>query len=230
MLNRQGGFIGGQSGVVTYHSLRLVNQGKIKAVGYAVFAHGGGAVVNGGYHDLGATILGQTLFLGSGTVSNFGTIGASVELGEGGTVVNGAAGRVNNGGSIRNCGIYLVGGGALTNGYPGNDATISDPTHDIDFFAAGSSTLTNYGTVIARQAHFYGGAFLTNGSASVTDAQISGSNGVRIDGVATVTNFGVIAALGRGYYPTGGPAGVQLRGGGRLVNGSAVDRTAMIHG
>jgi hypothetical protein len=83
---------------------------------------------------------------------------------------------------------------------------------------------------VARQVHFYGGASLSNGSASITDAEISGYDGVRLDGVATATNFGTIAALGRGYYPSGGPAGVQLDGGGRLTNGSAIDRAALIHG
>ncbi len=85
MINRAGGFIGGQSGIVTYGSIRLVNDGKVKAVGDAVNAHGGGVVVNGGYHNLGATILGERVVLGGvGTVSNFRTISASTILYNGG--------------------------------------------------------------------------------------------------------------------------------------------------
>ncbi len=239
------GGVGG-TGLAAYAYTDVFNYGQLHASGisgYGLKLNAGGDVANrpGGVITNGVESFAYARIYNGGQINDLADIGGLQLLGggdvsnysgtiKGGFIRLGAAGVVHNGGSIRNAGIYLAGGGTVTNGYPGNEATISDATRDVDFFTAGASTLSNYGTIVARQVHFYGGASLTNGSAGVTDAEISGYDGVRLDGVATATNFGTIAALGGGYYPAGGPAGVQLNGGGRLANGSAVDRTALIHG
>ncbi|HLY59040.1 MAG TPA: hypothetical protein VKS60_25990, partial [Stellaceae bacterium] len=91
--------------------------------------------------------------------------------------------------------------------------------------AANAYTLFNDGSIVgaANGIYFEGGAAVTNGSTSVTDALIKGGEGIRIAGAAgAVANFATIQAT---IY-----AGVDLLQGGTVINGAAGSTKALIEG
>ncbi|HEY7852085.1 MAG TPA: hypothetical protein VIB82_03865 [Caulobacteraceae bacterium] len=116
----------------------------------------------------------------------------------------GAGCRLGSGGTVINTAVIAgglggTGGSGSKPNYYGNQGALGD------------------GIYLAK------GGVVTNGSAMVTTAKISGRFGVEAGtgGKATVTNFGSIG----GYY-----AGLLLDGGGVVTNGSKTDTTAAIDG
>jgi hypothetical protein len=95
-----------------------------------------------------------------------------------------------------------------------------------------AGALVNTGTLAGPAASGYGvtllGGSLTNGSAADTTALITGDrSGVYavVGTTVTVTNFGMIQALG-----AGNTVGVNLWANGKVANGSAADTIALIKG
>ncbi|MBA3812472.1 MAG: hypothetical protein H0X27_12665 [Caulobacteraceae bacterium] len=206
VINRAGGYIDGHYGIITDGSVAVTNYGTIRAVFASVFAASGGSVVNGGYASEGATITGGAIDIrgAPGAVTNFGTIAATVSLGAGGRVTNGAAGDAT----------------ALISGVSG----IS--------IAGGAGAVSNFGTIQSlgfgmSGVYLRSGGDVTNGAATDHTALIQGYVGVRIAGAAgTVTNFGTIRGLSASNFGRG----LDLRGGGVVVNGSLNNGGALIEG
>ncbi len=144
-----------------------------------------------------------------GTIENTGTTGSGIQLLAGGTVNNENAGSVSPGGSS---------GFSLIAGY--NDGVLIE-------FAPG--TVSNLGQIEGTGTAgigvniFSAGGQVTNGSAAVTTALISGgSTAVVINGGAgTVANFGTITSTSSGF-------GVGLHDGGSISNGSNTSTAALI--
>ncbi|MEP6968405.1 MAG: hypothetical protein ABI906_10020, partial [Pseudomonadota bacterium] len=211
---------------------------------------GGGSVVNGGGGDTTAAIEGYGVLVGgaSGTVSNHGLIAGGaygVEMDAGGEITNGAAtdttariqaatgvdiygaATMTNFGVIRGTRGQYGGYGALFNdGVSLTNGTAIDRTALIEGYAGvvvrgDVATVANFGTLRGdgvaegEQGLFLGaGGTVTNGGAGDADALIEGAAGVRSAGVATVTNFGEI----EGHFAEG----IDLSGGGNLVNLGAI--------
>ena len=97
-------------------------------------------------------------------------------------------------------------------------------------YAEFNATIYNHGTVKAGGSYSgvsVGSGAVINGSAAITNALISGYNGVDIHPVTTVTNFGTIHGAPSGGQVT---AGVNLFSGGTVTNGTATDTAALISG
>ena len=258
--------ISGASGVGLLKRGAVVNFSTVTgATGHAVTLRAGGTVTNGSATDTVALIegaIGVGMALGVGTVVNFGSIkatGASavsygVQLADGGTVTNGAAGTtrsliegasgaglakaglVANFGSIVGvtaAGVVLAGGGTVTNG-AANDtrALISGGAEAVDVRGAVGS-VANFATILSTSAtdaaiYLVDGGFVTNGSITDTSAQVQGYIGVDLTEAGSVANFGSIIGKANGegdsYYA------VTMREGGYLTNGGFGDTSALISG
>lgn len=97
-------------------------------------------------------------------------------------------------------------------------------------YAEFNATIYNHGTIKSTGSYsavVVGSGAVINGSASITNALISGYNGVDINSVTTVTNFGTIHGAPSGGHVT---AGVYLFSGGTVTNGTAADTAALISG
>jgi Ca2+-binding RTX toxin-like protein len=128
-----------------------------------------------------------------------GTIASGVTLAAGDSPVL-IGGVVTNDGTTRLSAVY---GGAGIGADIRNAGTVGD-------------TATFYGILLM------GSGTITNGSPAATHAAIEGSSyGLKLDGTATVTNYGSISS---------GFAGARLQADGRITNGSATDTTALISG
>jgi hypothetical protein len=178
----------GYSGVVSNGIASIVNFGIIDGVGAAatagVLLNSGGALTNGSLLDAQARIEGYAGVRVSATgaaIANFGTIQG-----------DGYAG---------NAGVYLSGGGTVTNG------AVTDSIARIDGYSGISAAVTratiiNLGIIqgvgLTSQAGVVLGAGgkIVNGSAKSNKAVIEGYNGLLVSGVATVTNFGTIIGDG----------------------------------
>ncbi len=249
---RDGTIIAGLGGY-SKAACTVVNYGTIIASNDPVFITGGGRVVNGSAYVTTAFIGGARIRITAnpGTVPNFSTIEAGVYLDEGGLVTNGSAqdslarivgrvgvflsgaGVVDNFGTIAasaSSGVELfVGGTVLNGGLTDSQATILGT---VGVRVAAAATVTNFGTIAGRLAsHFgagvvlYSGDTLTNGSRNDTRALIDGYYGVKAQGAASlIANYGTIAGDG----DLG--AGIILAADGVVINGSNVDRSAVISG
>ena len=166
----------------------------------------GGAVTNGAAGDTSALIFGR--YDGR---DKYGSHGG------GGVVIDGAAGRVTNFGTINASlkeTVSLEQGGIVTNGAAGaSGGLISGGVGGVEIRNA-TGTVTNFGkisTASGTGVELLKGGSVTNGQANFTSGSISGDTGVyAYNGTGTVTNFGAIS--GRGVY------GIFLRGGGSVTN------------
>jgi len=204
------GGVGGY-GVFLNHLATLDNDGRVHASpGHnGVYASAGATVVNGSAGDTTASIYGYSgvsIHNAAGTVINFGSITGSARYGDG---------------------VYIVAGGAVTNG------SAADTSANIyaDFSgvaAAALATVTNFGSIngyFATGVYLKAGGSVTNGTAQDTAAVIFSYMGQGVDvatGTATIANFGEI----RGVFGNG----AVLGGGGVITNGSTKDTTASIGG
>ncbi len=206
----------GVQGTITNYGLVSSQQGE------GIFLTAGGTVTNGSATAAGATIEGgsygiRVSRLYPALVTNFGTIttingnahASGIQLGDGGTVVNGSNADTTASISGYRVGIVSI----LAAATVANFGTIS----------AFGSTPASYGIYLRT-----GGA-ISNGSNSDTTAQISGYYRAIVIAAAagTIDNFGTIKA--HGTYAAGGRA-IALMAGGTIVNGSSLDTTAYIYG
>ena len=159
---------------------------------------------------------------GNGIVENLGTAAQIHGVYEGVTSVGYSIVTVVNDGSItalNGTGIFLGGGGSVTNGGTANSAALINGYYNgvLADYAAG--TVVNYGTIIAS-ASSGKAVFLTKGgdvSNLGAAALISGyQTGVKTSVAGTVTNEGTIRALD--LYGTGINAG----DGGTVINSGTV--------
>ncbi|MEO7027436.1 MAG: hypothetical protein ABI056_07780 [Caulobacteraceae bacterium] len=202
---------GGYAGLlVAGGPAEVTNYGMIQGGTVAgVELRAGGSVTNGSTADTGATIAaseGVGIAGGVATIANFGTISGL-------------------GGSGLGVGVGLGAGGTITNG-SATDVAATIYGKDIGLYvAAGSATVTNFGTItrsnaLATGIQLNGVGSVTNGSTADTVARIVG--GVTAEyAAATIANDGTIS---------GGPGGAVLFYGGAVTNGSAADGTATISG
>lgn len=177
----------------------------------------GGVVFNGSAGDTKALITGGSgvaITNGAGTVTNFGELDGEFAY------LNSSLGY----------GALLNSGGSLTNG------STLDRTARIQGYTGVSiskgGTVVNFGTVLgggltgaASGVYLRNGGVVTNGGGVDRVATIEGASGVLVHaGAGTVKNFGTILAGGASA------AGVDLRGGGAVSNGSVNDHQAVIEG
>jgi hypothetical protein len=210
--NTAAGKIIGYNGVEIGTSTGTVNnQGEILGTDkFGVLLAGGGVVTNGAAGDTSANIRGYVAIEAglTGTVTNYGAV-----LGIGTTGIAGE----------------LLGGGAVVNGSASDKtALIAAYAYGLEI-AGGAGLVDNFGSI--RSAGTYsvgvgmgGGGSLTNGSSADSTALIEGGHFAIeiVGGAGTVTNFGTVRGAG------GLSAGVLLKLGGVVTNGSTLDTTALI--
>ncbi len=186
-------------------------------------------ISGGGNPNRQGPLGGPGVYLQSGSVINNGTISGGPQAGALGVGAEISSGSLTNNGILSgSTGVEVVPGGAggifIDNtgqiaGFNGdgvslgaaaivvNSGMISGPTIAVAMSAGGSLTNTSTGTLVG-------------GAAGVT----TGIYGVTASAAATVVNLGKIT-LGYRYG-----TGVDLSGGGTVVNGSPTDKTASIAG
>jgi hypothetical protein len=205
------GGIGG-FGLQLHALTRVVNDGFIIAGGGSngVVAYAAATIINGSADDQGVEIRGYSgVFAPNAavTVSNFGSI----------------LGRGNYGN-----GVFLVAGGAVTNGAAGDTgATIYGVQSGVA--ASLAAKVINFGTVrgeVSDGVLLGAGGSVTNGAATDFRAIIRGgrSGVVSNAGSLTVVNFRTIQGLGDAGD------GVTSAAGGTITNGAAGDTNAQIYG
>jgi len=206
----------GEQATITNYGLVSSQQGE------GIFLSGGGTITNGSATQHGATIQGGTYGirvskLYPGLVTNYGTIdtinsmyhASGIQLGDGGTIVNGS----------------------------NTDTTASIAAYRVGIVSVfGTASIANFGSITAFGAfkasygiYLRSGGAITNGSNTDTGAQISGYyRGIVIAaGAGTVHNYGTIRASAT--LLSGGKA-LELMAGGTIVNGSSLDTSAYIYG
>ena len=209
-----GAYVGPSGGVYSGHVATVVNYGRVfnystvANSGIGVDMAAGGVLTNGSdskHHVIYGKVSGVSFGAGAATLVNFGKI---------------------SGGSA--FGAYLEQGGTVTNG------SITDTTALISgSIGVGVQNLAaivaNYGTIIGDSkiaVNFQGGT-VTNGSNTDTTALISGHQGVISQShSATIKNYGTIA----GYSNYTNTYSVGIYSGGKVINGSNEDTTALISG
>jgi hypothetical protein len=206
---RKGVSISGAAGTVTNFAT-ITASGDL---GVAVSLRAGGSVTNGNAGSTKALISGGGIegsgvhvTSGTGTVTNFATIGGGSEFG---------------------AAVYLGAGGRVTNGSNTSTTALIKDREDGILIARAAGTVTNFGRISGAflPISLDAGGRVTNGSASSTAAYIGGVYGVDIRGGAgTVTNFGTIQQKSASRFGSG----VGLIAGGTLTNGSASSTTAYI--
>jgi hypothetical protein len=225
-----GGGIGG-FGLQLHALTRVVNDGFVSASGGSngVTAYAAATLINGSADDQSVGIRGYSgIFAPNAavTVSNFGSISGR------GTYGNG---------------VFLVKGGAVTNGSAADTgATIYGVQSSV--VAALTARVSNFGTLMGQLSDgvlLSSGGSVTNGSVGDFRALIEGANGVVSNGGAlTVVNFRTIQGRGSAgvelitagkvsnFGTIAGKAqdGVYMLRGGSLTNGSATDGRASIKG
>ena len=181
-----------------------------------------------------------TLSVGAtGYVTGAGIYSAPGGLGGAYTIVN--TGRINGYVGHR-AGVYLQGGGMITNGARGDTTALLEGDAQ-GIVSESLATVVNYGTITSKNVGpgaggigmlLYSGV-VTNGVAAGkggggdTTALIHGYyDAILFSGAAgTVTNYGSITAAATGDSIAAHGV-ITLREGGRVTNGSAADTTALI--
>ena len=176
---------------------------------------------NGTVQSVGSLGIGVS-FTSGGTVTNapvqtFSTAGPGPIVGgvilgtERGVWINGAAGSVNNSGTISQIGspaavlipdgVFLSFGGTVNN--TGTISSQSPSGHGVDLGAIGPGTLTNSGTIsaVVGVSAGAGGAITNNNIGSIQASSI----GIQVSGTtgAAVANFGTVRAVGTNAFPNG---------------------------
>ena len=225
-----------------YLGTGTVDNGQIGATTALISgAENGVEIAGAGTVDNDGTITGVTsdaVYLLSGDVTN-GQLGDATALIDGGLLDNGVlidsgVGTVANFGTITGAGtagVFLAGGGTVTNGAAPDTTALIGGTLD-GVLLEGAGSLLNYGTVQSNGSSgtlSVIGAFLSAGGTIenlVSTAAIDGEQwGVEVEGTAGfVSNIGsVVASASNGL-------GVDLTAGGTVVNGLTAGSAAMISG
>ncbi|MGI8839594.1 MAG: beta strand repeat-containing protein [Caulobacteraceae bacterium] len=204
------GGVGG-TGIALNHLASLDNYGRIHAASghNGVSASAGATIVNGSASDTTASIYGYSgVFVqnASATVANFGSITGSARFGDG---------------------VFIVAGGAVTNG-SATDTTASIYADNSGISAGALATVANFGSIngyYSTGVYLKAGGAVTNGSTKDTAAVIFSYMGQGVNavtGAATIVNFGLIHG--------GFGDGVILGAGGVVTNGGAKVTGATIGG
>jgi fibronectin-binding autotransporter adhesin len=211
---------GGLDAVSGVESVTVKNFGTlIGLTGIGVYALGGGAITNGGPGDTTALIEGYT------------GVKAPLEGGPATTVVN--FGSIVGAGAFGEAGIYLGGGGSVTNGSANDHSALVSGYGGV--IAHSAATVVNFGSIEATGASsaagaygvaLYAGGSMTNGSVNDQTALISGYGGFLSEGAGSSTNFGIIRATGG----LGAYGAAFLNVGASFTNGSVNDHAAMVEG
>ncbi len=230
-----GGIVGAAYGIQLAGLGKVTNSGAVTATGdkgIGIALQGGGTVTN----TTSATIAGYVAIAITG-VGGVVTNGGVIEAVVAGIEFKGKGGALTNDGVVNaigtsGIGIYLAGGGTVTNGSLADTAAVIAGTDAIGA-VGGAATVRNFGTISSRNpgtsilsagVYLTDGGAVTNGAPGDLAAVIEGFNGVVIKGaIGTVTNF---AAIGGRH----GEVGAALLDGGTITNGSDTDLTAVIEG
>ncbi len=206
--NREGGILAGAGGVGIGGLGTLANLGTITGngtTGSGVIFSLGGSVENGASAVTDAliagTLRGVTIYTDPGSVTNFGTIAASISISYaaavylhgGGSVVNQLSGLIESGGDGVSVGASITNSGAVTN----LGTVVGANASGIGFTAGGS--IANSGLILGGN---YG---VSNAGAPISidnSGTIAGSIGVRLS-ASTLTNSGTIVGDGVAVYFTG---------------------------
>ncbi len=190
--------------VENFGVIGFIDQNETSGGGVSLYR--GGVVINGSLSDTSALLEGGAgvyATVGRATVKNFATIIGGMDLRGGGDIVNGA----------------LADTIASVTGAISAETTVSTVSN----FGSIEAGFNNLGAITLQA-----GGFVFNGTAADTSSTIQ-SYGTRVlveGGAGTVVNFGAIYATTRQK----GGAGVELKNGGRVVNGSGHDEGAVISG
>ncbi|HXV00987.1 MAG TPA: hypothetical protein VG166_10860 [Caulobacteraceae bacterium] len=209
-------------------SYDIVNAGVVKGGYYAISLAGSGTITNTSTIRAGSTLKGAAIELAAGgKVTN--AAGGAI-TGYSGVVMAAGSGVVDNQGLIAatgKYGVYLAGGGLVTNGGAGNTAATIRGVIAIE--ADHAATLHNYGTLTgagtqSAAGYFKAGGLAINGSATDTSATMSGHAIAFLfnNAAGTLANYGSIIATGTAAI------GVEFGDGGLVTNGSEADTTAVI--
>ena len=241
--NQAAGTMSGTYGVLGKNAaVTVTNAGTMGFVdleaGGTVTNQAGGTITGAG--DMGVYITGDT-----GTVTNGGTITASVPIGgvsvvtleDGGTVTNQASGTIVGGvtivgsGTLTNAGIINNGGVTISTGSLTNQSggSIVGTTNGV-IFTAGPGTVTNAGTIASANAGVAGVQLEDGGSVSnQSGGSITGGKyGVLVsNGPGAVTNAGTISGSTASVEFQGTGANTLTLLGGSTLTGDAVGSTAV---
>ena len=210
------GSISGYAGVkATTVPITLTNDASIYGSRFGVQLQAGGAVNNGATGIWSAEIRGYVgVYIGSGTVTNFGTIFGTSQSDVGGG------------------GVLLIDGGKITNGavYDTNALIKTYGYAAVDLGGVGA-TLVNFGTIDGatnKGVHSEYGQEIINGGPTDHVALIESYSAILLFGglgesAATVNNFGTIQSSGAAA------AGITIEFG-EVTNGGGTDRSALIEG
>jgi collagen type I/II/III/V/XI/XXIV/XXVII alpha len=185
----------------------IINQGSVTATAEGVAGEngvdlaGGGSITNSGV--IAGFYNGVDVSSGTAAITNTGTIDSSASIAP------------SNPTNHEYDGIYLGGGGSVTNSGTG---TIFGGVGGIDI-AGGAGTVSNTGTVIGTTIDGQGVELDQGGTVTNTgNGNIYGDySGVLINGgLGVVTNSGLIGAIGLSGY------GVDLEAGGHVTNSGSI--------
>jgi hypothetical protein len=227
------GSIGHASATSTYSNSHYNTKTVSNAAYSSALLSDGGKVINGdSSHTTALLDAGVTISGSAGLVMNFGTTGYAVRS----TDANGTTN------TTLLASIDLEAGGAVMNGSTADTAARIDGGSAGVFIAAGLGEVANFGSItteagisdFAAGVWLAGGGTVANGASNSTAALISGYDaGIYIAGGAgTIANFGSIAetAPSGAALAMGPQAGIDLKAGGRVINGGEVDSAASISG
>jgi len=205
--------IGGTADVHNYGTMAATTHGA-SGTGYGIYLRSGGTIINGAESDTSASIYGfkRGIFatINRSSVANFGTIaardaqGSAIVISGGGAIVNG---------SVHDTAALIAAGG--------EGAVVRGLT---------AGTVANYGTIAVsgpsgNAVSLLPSGTVVNGAPSDTVATLRARNTTIValgPNATTVTNFATIVSSQA--------IAVNLYDGGRITNGTAQDRAAVIQG
>lgn len=193
----------------------------------------GGTIINGAATDTSAKIdAGVSVTGGIGTIDNFGTIGYGSNIAKKATITT----------AILYAGAAFADGGTVINGSATDTAAKIDGGAAGVSISGGSGRVSNFGSIYtqAGTSNFAAGVLLAaggsiaNGSSGSTAASITGyDTGIYVAGAAgAITNYGHIGetSAADAAKAVGTQAGVDLKAGGVVRNGSSARSAASISG
>ena len=240
----------------TFWAAKITGAAAITNTGLLLSQRGAAvSLINGGYveNEAGGTIRGgsgviATTTGAAATVTNYGTIsggtlpnayGVKLQAGAvtngdtidgGGALIKGVCGiriasagaKVTNFGTVQGTGVQgidFVNGGTVVNGSDVVRTAAISGGHNAVYIGGAAGSVTNYGSLVGDVV-LMGGGVLVNGHGNDPAASIVGALAVNANAKVSIVNFGLIEST---YQAKGGVTAPT----GDVVNGSAVDRTAL---